>query len=136
LGTLKLRQRDLDAAEQNYRRALSIREAVFGDNNHQTALTQAHLAQVYIARKQDREAEPLLRAALKTQTNPPQPGNMSVGGIESLLGAVLVRQKRYAEAEPLLADACAILGTQPKTYAKRLQEAREGLVEVNRALHR
>jgi serine/threonine-protein kinase len=135
IGTLELKQGNLAPAEANFRRAVAILQAKFGDTHHQTATAKANLAQVFIARKQDAQAEPLLREALKAQSEPPQPGNMSVGALHALLGCVLVRQKRYQEAESNLTAAYAILINQPKTYAKRLQEARQGLVEVYHALH-
>ena len=59
---------------------------------------------------------------------------MSVGGIQALLGGVLVREKKHQEAEKYLTGAYAILIRQPKTYAGRVQETRANLALAYDAL--
>jgi tetratricopeptide (TPR) repeat protein/predicted Ser/Thr protein kinase len=135
LGRLELARGNLAAAESYASRAIRIDETLYGDSDHRTAIAKAHLAQVFLAGKQDHRAEPLLREAVKALTERPRPGNMSVGMSQLLLGGVLLREKRYEEAEKYLSAAYTILATQPGIYAKRLQETRKDLAEVYDALH-
>ena len=135
LGTLELKRGELAAAQMHSERAVAIDKALFGDANHTTATVKAHLAQVFIQREQYNRAEPILREVVQALTQRPLPGNMAVGGAQALLGRVLVREKHYQEAEEHLTAAYAILEKQPGTsYLKRLQEVREDLAAVYKAL--
>jgi hypothetical protein len=58
---------------------------------------------------------------------------MAVGGAQALLGHVLLRERRYAEAEEQLLAAHTIYGNQSLALAQR---TREDLVELYSRLHR
>jgi tetratricopeptide (TPR) repeat protein len=133
LGTQELNRGDLAAAQMYAERAVKIDRTLFGDADHQTAVAKAHLAQVFIKREQYDRAEPILREVVNALTERPQPGNMAVGGAQALLGRVLLREKRYLEAEEHLTAAYAIFANRPLTM---LQKVREDLAELYTVLHR
>ena len=135
LGTLERNRGNLAEAEAYCVRAIAIDRTLYGDNNHQTSVLKAHLAQVYVKIRQDQQAEPLLREAVGALTARPLPGNLSVGVAQLLLGEVLLRQKHYDEAAKYLAAGYAILLKGPgKSSATRVREARQDLVTVYEAL--
>ena len=95
--------------------ALEIARSALGPRHQLLAIYAANKAQVEIARRHPGAAEPLLREALeirafapglvpsRRRTSPEH--DWSVAAVRSLLGAALVAQRRYAEAEPLLLEA-------------------------------
>jgi uncharacterized protein HemY len=77
---------------------------------------------VFIKREEYERVEPLLRESLKALTERPLPGNIAVGEAHALLGRVLLREKRYPEAEEHLTVAYAILANRPITMLRRVRE--------------
>ena len=135
LGRLELKTGSLDDAESHLAHALAIDRKLFGDNDHKTAMVKAHYAQVFMKKQQYAQAEPLLSGALYTLTHPPRPGNMSVPVIQSFLGEVLLKQKRYREAEQPLLNAFAALEKQSSApLAPSRDAALRDLVAVYNAL--
>jgi len=64
-----------------------------------------NLARVRIARGDGAATEPSLRAVLRAREKRYPPGDWRIAQTQSLLGAALAAQKRYAEAEPLMIAA-------------------------------
>jgi hypothetical protein len=64
-----------------------------------------NLARVRIARGDGAATESSLRAALSAREKLYPPGDWRIAQTQSLLGAALAAQKRYAEAEPLMIAA-------------------------------
>jgi tetratricopeptide (TPR) repeat protein len=68
------------------------------------------------------EAEPHLREAVEIAQAKYPPGHPSITAAQSSLGECLVRQKRYADAEPLLrAAAERPAGARPEPNTQALQ---------------
>jgi hypothetical protein len=85
------------------------------------------------------EAEPLLRECLAIREKK-QPDVWATFNTQSMLGGVLLGQKQYANAEPLLLAGYAGMrkreGTIPPQGRPRLVEAAERLVRLYEALGR
>ncbi|HTU45610.1 MAG TPA: serine/threonine-protein kinase [Bryobacteraceae bacterium] len=136
LGKLAYRRGDLHAAQNYFERALAISDVLYGDADFNTAIVKSDLSDIFIEEGQYTRAEPLLREAATSAIQHPLPGNPSVGVIDAKLGRVLVRLRRYQEAEsPLAAGYAILLTANSKVYAKRLADARSDLVTVYTALN-
>ncbi|HLH04566.1 MAG TPA: protein kinase [Bryobacteraceae bacterium] len=134
LGRLELKQGELQSAESRFTQALAIDRHAFGDHDHQTAMVEAHLAQVLIKELRFTEAEPLLEQSLRTLKANSHGGNMSIPVIEVLLGEVLVNLKRYSEAEShLLAGLAQLENQHSQPLLKSRQDALRNLVLIYRA---
>ena len=57
-------------------------------------------------------------------------GDWRIGEAESLLGAALMRQSRYAEAEPLLLDAARVLKSLPGAQGREAADNRARLAAL------
>jgi predicted CXXCH cytochrome family protein len=92
LGLLKMRRKQLNEAEAEYRIALRL------DPKFVPAM--ANLADLYRELGRDQEGAALLSAAIATEPNN--------AAIKHSLGLLLVRQRNYAEALPLFREAAAL----------------------------
>ena len=77
--------------------------AALGSENPDTMASAADLALAYLSQGKFAESEPLAREALEFDRKN-QPDDWQRFRAESLLGASLAGQKKYAEAEPLLLE--------------------------------
>jgi len=77
-----------------------------------------------------REAEPLLRESLELRRQSLPPGHWLISSSESMLGACLTAEGRYAEAEALLLRAHAGLESSRGHDHERTIEARRRLVAL------
>jgi hypothetical protein len=68
-----------------------------------------NLARVQIARNEPAKAEPVLRHLLELRQRFYPEGDWRVGQVQSLLGAALMAQGHYAEAELLMLEAAKVL---------------------------
>jgi hypothetical protein len=66
---------------------------------------QLNLARVQIARGRGAATEAVLRQVLSVRERMLNPGDWRIAQVKGLLGAALVAQGRYAEAEPLMIAA-------------------------------
>jgi len=82
---------------------LAGRRRALGSEHPDTMDSAADLALAYLARGNFNASEPLAREVLEWNEKK-QPGDWPRFRAESLLGASLAGQKRYAEAEPLLLE--------------------------------
>ena len=90
-------------AEKYANEVLAGRRHAQGNENPDTMVAAADLAMVYVSQEKFAEAEPLAREAMQTDSKI-QPDDWQRFRAESLLGASLAGQKKYADAEPLLID--------------------------------
>jgi serine/threonine protein kinase len=92
-----------------------------------------NLARVRVARGEGAAAEALLRGALKGREQLYPPGDWRIAQAQSLLGAALLAQKRYAEAEPLMLAAAGTLAPVPGPQARERLANRARLAALYRA---
>ena len=115
---------------------LAGRRRVYGSDNPDTMSSAADLALAYISDGKFVQSEPLAREALEFNRKN-QPDNWQRFRAESLLGASLAGQKKYAEAEPLLVGGYRGMVARkdridvPDRY--HLERAHEWIVELYRA---
>ncbi|MBV9154647.1 MAG: tetratricopeptide repeat protein [Acidobacteriaceae bacterium] len=90
-------------AETYAAEALAGQRHALGLEDPDTMASAADLALAYLSRQKFAESEPLAREALEFYQKK-QPDDWQRFRAESLLGASLAGQRRYAEADPLLVD--------------------------------
>jgi serine/threonine protein kinase/Tfp pilus assembly protein PilF len=93
-------QRKYAMAEKYAVEALAGRRHALGSQAPETMVAAANLALAYVSQKKFAVAEPLAREAMQTDSKI-QPNDWQRFLAESILGASLAGQKKYAEAEPL-----------------------------------
>jgi serine/threonine-protein kinase len=125
LGTAVEAQDRLAEAESMFDEALRITRPQLGDDHPRVGLMVVNLARVQIARGRAASTEAALRRVLAMRERLLEPADWRIAQVKSLLGASLVAQARYEEAEPLMAAAAAGLKPLPG------QQGRERL--ANRA---
>jgi eukaryotic-like serine/threonine-protein kinase len=97
------RQGKYALAETRAAQALSGRRHALGSEHPDTMASAADLALAYVSQGKFAEGEPLAREALEFNRKK-QPDDWQRFRAESLLGASLAGQKKYAEAEPPLLE--------------------------------
>jgi tetratricopeptide (TPR) repeat protein len=97
------RQGRYDLAEPRAAEVLAARRRAVGADNSDTMASAADLATVYVSQQKFVQSEPLAREAFEFFRKK-QPDDWQGFRAESLVGASLAGQKKYAEAEPLLLD--------------------------------
>jgi tetratricopeptide (TPR) repeat protein len=102
-GVASMYQREgkYEQAEIYAAQALAGERHALGSEDPHTMSSEADLALATLSQGKFDKAEPLSREALKSDQKA-QPDNWQRFRAESLLGASLTGQKKYAEAEPLL----------------------------------
>jgi eukaryotic-like serine/threonine-protein kinase len=130
------RQGKYALAETYDAQALAGRRHALGPEHPDTMVSAADLALAYLSEGKFAESEPLAREAMEVNRKN-QPNDWKGFRAESLLGASLAGQKKYAVAEPLL-----LSGYQGMTARKdridvpdwyHLDRAREWLVQLYQA---
>jgi serine/threonine protein kinase len=115
------------------REFVTATRAVSPANSVNFASENQLLGRVLLANHQPREAEQLLRESLSIQTKA-RPDASSTFVNQSLLGAALLAQKKYAEAEPLLVSGYIGMKQRQSQMAfrakVRLREAADRLIEL------
>ena len=134
LGVIALMRNRLDEAEYDFRRMLEIYRNAYAGKHYLIAIALANLGSVYVARKEDSRAEALFREALAMYAQTLPPGNLNEAITRIKLGHALIRQNRFAEAEPQSLGGYEILSRQQSPTASWLQKARQDLVEIYTAL--
>ena len=100
-ATLYQRERKYAAAETHAAEVLAMRRHALGSDNPDTMVSAADLALTYQSEGKFEQSEPLAREAFDFY-NKKRPDNWHRFRAESLLGAILSGEKKYADAEPLL----------------------------------
>ncbi len=112
--------------------ALKGRQATVGPDHADTLTSISILARAYLHDKPS-QAESLLRQLLAVRDKQ-SPDDWQTCEIKSLLGASLLEQKRFAEAEPFLVDGYETMkAREPKIqprFRKRLAEAGKRVVTL------
>jgi eukaryotic-like serine/threonine-protein kinase len=137
LGAVALGQSKYDDAERYFRRMVDIYHEVYGEKSHYViGIGLANLASVYLAKSDFSRAEPLIREAIAVYLKTLSADHLNTGIARVKLGRVLVRQRRYAEAEQETRAGYDILRKQMNPTVSWLQTARKDLVEEYDALGR
>jgi tetratricopeptide (TPR) repeat protein len=130
------RQGKCPSAETYAAQALAGRRHALGNENPDTTAAAADLALAYQSQGKFTESESLAREAMETDSKI-QPDNWQRFRAESLLGASLAGQKKYAEAEPLLLEGYQGMMTRKDRIAVpdryHLDRAREWIVQLYQA---
>ena len=98
------------------------------------AVGLGNLASVYLARKQYARAEGLFREAVAVQSKTVGPDHTDTGIAQIKLGRALVRQGRFAEAQPVILTGYATLSKKMAPSVSWLQSARLDLATTHDAL--
>jgi eukaryotic-like serine/threonine-protein kinase len=101
LAFMYIAQGNAPLAEATYKRVVDGRSRVLGEDHPDTLLSMSNLAGVLRDEGKNDQAEPLARRLLEARINT-SPDNWQRYNAESILGSVLVSQKKYGDAEPLL----------------------------------
>jgi eukaryotic-like serine/threonine-protein kinase len=120
-------------AEDLFRQTLALERKGLAADDPALALTLAALGSTLVKLDRPSDAEPLLREALSIQRRT-IPDQWHTFQTQSRLGASLLGQKKYAEAEPLLLQAYDGMQAReaeiPPMYKKRLAEAGERILQL------
>jgi serine/threonine protein kinase len=133
------RQGRYGLAEAQAAQVLAARRRALGSQHPHTMQSAADLALAYVSQGRFAESEPLAREALAFNREK-QPDDWQRFRAESLLGASLAGQKRYAEAEPLLLEGYQALVERKERMGwmgvaswYHVDRAREWIVQLYRA---
>ena len=129
-----------DEAAAALQEALEIARPALASNHQLVAIYTINLASIHLARKEPAAAEPLLREGLRIRVLAPglvpsrrrtlPEDDWSVAATKSLLGASLVAQGRYAEAETVLLDARRDLELAPVPRDREMKATITRLAEL------
>ncbi len=108
-------------AERHAGQALESQRRVLGDEHPATMETAAKLALAYISQGKFAQSEPLAREILDS-TRKERPGDWRLFRAQSLLGASLAGQKKFAEAEPLLMEGYRGMAAQKESIGTPEQD--------------
>jgi serine/threonine protein kinase/tetratricopeptide (TPR) repeat protein len=103
LAVIYQRQGKYSSAETSAAQALAGRRHTLGSEHPSTMVSAADLATAYVSQGKFKDSEPLAREALEFEQKK-QLDDWQRFRAESLLGASLAGEKKYAEAEPLLVE--------------------------------
>jgi serine/threonine protein kinase len=103
----------LDQAQTLVEESLRIARPQLGEAHPRVHIYVVNLARIRIARGDGAATESSLRDVLSAREQLYPPGDWRTAQAQSLLGAALMAQKRYAEAEPLMAAAESSLKAVP-----------------------
>ncbi len=136
LASLHQREGKYILAETFALEVLKLRRHAAGSDDSDTMVSAADLALAYVSQERFVEAEPLAREALKFNQER-KPDDWQRFRDESLLGASLTGQNKYAEAELLLLEGYQRMVAQKDRIAApewyHLDRAREWLIELYEA---
>jgi serine/threonine protein kinase/Flp pilus assembly protein TadD len=137
LATLYQNRGRHDEAEPLYKQVLDTCRAKLGAGHPQTLSIMTNLAALYEDRGRYDEAEPIARDCLAIRQKK-QPDDWTTFNAQSVLGGVLLGQKKYAQAEPLLLQGFEGMQrrvpTIPAQLRHRLVQAQKRLVELYEAM--
>ena len=124
-----------DEAAVAVERAIEASEPL-GADRPMLASYRLLLARLCVDRKRPTEGEVLARQALQQRERLYEKGDWRIAGAKSTLAETLIAQRRYAEAEPLLLDAHAILKDVPGAQGRDARNTRARLVALYEATGR
>jgi eukaryotic-like serine/threonine-protein kinase len=104
LGDVLLYRGLVDDAASHFERALKAQRRIYGPVNNAVADTLGSLGQVRAAQNKPKEAEALIREALKMHQDSGSNASLRIGYLQTMLGTVVLKQAKFAEAEQLLRE--------------------------------
>jgi eukaryotic-like serine/threonine-protein kinase len=116
--------------------AVNIARPKLGDRHPRVATLILNLARLQIELGNAAATEDALRQVLSARQRLLQRGDWRIAQAKSLLGASLLAQARYAEAEPLMVDADAVLRPLPGAQGRERAANRARLVTLYEKLGR
>jgi len=123
-------------AEAYATQALTARRHALGPEHPDTMASAADLALAYLSQEKFTESQPLAREAMEFDRKK-QPDDWQAFRAETLLGASVAGQKKYAEAEPLLLEGYqGMVARKDKMGVANwyhLDRAREWIVQLYQA---
>jgi serine/threonine protein kinase len=126
----------LELALPLYEETLKLVKLQLGVDDLRTITTMNHFSKAYLKAGQPAKAEPLLRECLAILEKR-EPDGWRTSDTKSLLGAALLGQKRYTEAEPLLLAGYQGMKDReaklPPAYKSRVIEDAQRLVQLYEA---
>jgi serine/threonine protein kinase/Tfp pilus assembly protein PilF len=123
-------------AQPMFEEALRIGQSHLSADHPRVVLYAIDLARIRIERGQGAATEHALRRALDVRQRLYPAGDWRIAQVQSLLGAALIEQARYAEAEPLLLTAAGALRPIPGPEASERVANRARLAALYLATHR
>ncbi len=112
----------------DFRRQADIYRSVYGEKNQQLGAAVANLAGLYSDRKDYAKSEQLFRDALKLYSDSLPAGHLNIAIAHVRLGGVLLRDKRYSDAEGESRAGYELLMKQSTPPARWVDTARSDLL--------
>jgi hypothetical protein len=119
-----------------FERALQIAQSQMAPDHPTVIVYTLNLARIRIERGRGASTDADLRRALETRERLYPSGDWRIAQAQSLLGAALIAQARYSEAEPLLLAADAALNPIPGQQGAERDDNRARLAALYRATGR
>jgi serine/threonine-protein kinase len=128
LGLALQHQGNLDEAEADFSGQAEIYRSVYGEKSQQLGAAVANLAGLYSDRKDYAKSEQLFRDALKLYADSLPAGHLNIAIAHVRLGGVLLRDKRYSDAEGESRSGYELLMKQSTPPARWVETARNDLL--------
>jgi tetratricopeptide (TPR) repeat protein len=137
LSDLLYSEGDYRRAEQAARTSLEVfrRALAKPESNLSFASPLTELGMILNKSNRPQEAEKPLRQALEIRTRLLAPGNQLIASTQATLGEALLAQKRYSEAEPLLAASYKTFQSTAGEQDPRTQEINRSIKHLHDARH-
>jgi serine/threonine-protein kinase len=135
LGNVASVRDKLDEAEARFRRAVDIYRAVYGDHHYLVAIALSNVAGISMDKKNYPRAEQLFRDVIRRYSETLPADNVNIGIAHIKLGRTLLRQNRYADAEPETRAGYEILIRQSSPSTSFTRAARKDLAAEYEALN-
>ena len=134
-GVIALKRGKLNEAEADFRRMADIYRAAFGDRDRHVAHSLLRFGELYVARNDYTRAEQCFRQSIQIYTENLAADSFQTGRARVELGDVLLRERRYPEAEAELLAGYRIVTPGRKPSLEAAVNARRDLVSLYEALH-
>ncbi len=128
LGNIAYQRDHYDDAIAYFTRILDMYRTIYGDKHYLIALAMSNLATAIAAKKDYPRAEQLYREAVRRYTDAQGPTHTNTGIAHMKLGHVLLRERRFAEAQAETQTGYDILVKQTSPTLSFLRSARKDLV--------
>jgi serine/threonine-protein kinase len=135
VGKVAQKQGKLDDAEAAFQRMENIYRSVYGDQHYLIAVAMSNRGSVSMDRGEFAKAEAIFREVVQRFTTALSATHLNTGIARIKLGRSLLKQRKYADAEPESRAGYDILAQQANPSLSWLKNAREDLVEEYDALH-
>jgi serine/threonine protein kinase/tetratricopeptide (TPR) repeat protein len=122
LGDVLFDERKFAEAESVMREGLELMQRLLGKEDWRVAIHLTQLADLLLETERSRDGEASAREAVRILRAHFAGDHPLTAAAQSVLGAALAGQGRYAEAEPLLVQSEKFLGTWHDRAARRAQE--------------